>query len=162
MTLFFSTKRKKQDALFKELYKTHYADLYRFAKIKLNGDSQRAEDLVQECFLALWSKFTKLESYDKIKSFLYNVLNNKLIDFYRSNKLIVMEDLSEKVLDSEQTNDVHHYVLELPQDLQTVFLLNKYNSFKYSEIAEILGISVKTVESRMSKALKILKEKIKV
>ena len=124
------------------------------------SDSERAEDLVQETFLALWTKLKKVEHYDKIKSFLYNVLNYKIIDEYRSIKLVAVENIDEHHGVSDKENEVHYLVLELPSDLQTVFLLNKYNAFKYSEIAEIFDISVKTVESRMSKALKILKEKI--
>ena len=106
------------------------------------------------------TKLKKVEHYDKIKSFLYNVLNNKIIDEYRSIKLVTVENIDEHHGTTDKETEVHHLVLELPNDLQTVFLLNKYNAFKYSEIAEIFDISIKTVESRMSKALKILKAKI--
>jgi len=47
----------------------------------------------------------------------------------------------------------------IPEKLKTVFIMNKFEGFKYTEIAEMLDVSVKTVESRMSKILKILRRK---
>ena len=51
-------------------------------------------------------------------------------------------------------------VAALPEPVQSVFILNRYNGYKYREIAEILGVSVKTVEGRMTQALRHSREKL--
>ncbi|MEE2992393.1 MAG: sigma factor-like helix-turn-helix DNA-binding protein [Gemmatimonadota bacterium] len=48
----------------------------------------------------------------------------------------------------------------MPEPVQSVFILNRYNGYKYREIAEILGVSVKTVEGRMTQALRHSREKL--
>lgn len=162
MTLFHSLRKKKDDDRFKEIFTTHYPSLLKFAKFKL-GDSILAEDLVQETFLRLWNNQEKAQDYEKLKSYLFMILNNLIIDEYRKNKLELVDpaEIKEESRDSTSSHEIHHYILELKEDIQSVFLLNKYSGFKYAEIAEILDISIKTVESRMSRALKELKEKIK-
>ena len=135
----------------------------KFAKFKLS-DSILAEDLVQETFLRLWNNQEKAQNYEKLKSYLFMILNNLIIDEYRKNKMELVDpvEIKEESAETNSNQEIHPYILELKQDIQNVFLLNKYSGFKYTEIAEILDISIKTVESRMSKALKELKEKIKI
>ena len=61
---------------------------------------------------------------------------------------------------AENRIDLFTAIDNLPEKLKTVFMLSRIESFKYSEIAEICNISIKAVEKRMTKALKILRKKI--
>jgi RNA polymerase sigma-70 factor (ECF subfamily) len=80
-----------------------------------------------------------------------------------SNKNISYSDFEEtipgKELELDEKIDLRTAISELPDKLKSVYLLSRVDGYKYNEIAEILGISVKAVEKRMSKTLALLRKK---
>jgi RNA polymerase sigma-70 factor (ECF subfamily) len=94
--------------------------------------------------------------------------NNAVVDFSRK-KTRQYDYLSRKNKEPEPVSinnmdiqmDVKQAIDELPDDIKTVFLLSRMDGLKYKEIARICGISVKTVESRMTKAFKVFREKFR-
>ena len=159
---------KASDAdAFKTLYHRYYKALYRLLW-RRTRDDEVCKDIGQEVFIRVWTTRHKLDSNRSIKAYLYRIANNLAIDHQRK-KSTQMAHLSASRLQEplsfpEDDIGLREQILAaidaLPQPLQLVLTLNRFDGLKYGEIAEVLDISIKTVESRMSKALKILRNKL--
>ncbi|CAM1366591.1 RNA polymerase subunit sigma-70 [Tenacibaculum litoreum] len=155
---------------FEEIFNQHSQTLRNYIYYKC-GDTQQAEDIVQEAYIKLWSNCAKV-FFDKAKSYLYTVANNHFLNDV-AHKKVVLEHQKQNV-SSGNTNETPQFLLEeeefhvklkkaiadLPEKQREVFLLSRIDKKKYNEIADIVGVSVKAVEKRMSKALLTLKEQI--
>ncbi len=155
---------------FKELYDTHSDGLFGFLLYKC-GDRDLAKDLVQESFIRLWSNCSKV-IYEKAKSYVFTVANHLFLDDYAHKKVVLQH---QKLTVKTTTDETPEYVLEeqeflkklkgaiadLPVKQREVFLMNRIDHMRYKDIAEALDISVKTVEKRMTLALKTLRTQIK-
>jgi RNA polymerase sigma-70 factor (ECF subfamily) len=71
-----------------------------------------------------------------------------------------VEHPAKKVIAGELEKKIHNALNELPEQCRTIFQMSRFDELKYREIADKLGISVKTVENQMGKALKLLREKL--
>ncbi len=154
---------------FNKVYNDHSQAIWRFIYFKC-GDQAQADDLVQESYVKLWQNCAKV-SASKAKSYLYTVANNLFLNEVAHKKVVLQHANSKKKTFNNQSPE---YLLEekefyeklqaaianLSETQRTPFLLNRIEGKKYSEIAEILGISVKAVEKRMSQALAILRKEI--
>ena len=142
------------------LFALHYLD---------NPDA--AEDVVQECFAALWEKISSGDVIMNRKAYLYMTVRNRCLDQLRRKGLqteqlkphdiygiIDEDDLQER---SEIEARLWTAIDCLPEKCREVFLLSKRDGLKYEEIAAELGISENTVRNQISKALKILKDGVK-
>ncbi len=67
----------------------------------------------------------------------------------------------EKVINNELENEFRNAINDLPEQCKLIFTMSRQSGLKYTEIAEYLNISVKTVEKQMGKALKVLRERLK-
>ena len=120
--------------------------------------------LVQETFKRLWMNRKKLDPNKKIKAYLYKIAKNIIIEHERRQQRekkyrnsLAHNSEHESV---EQISHIYVAINNLPTILKQVFVLNRVEGLKYSEIAQVIGISIKTVESRMSRALKILMKEL--
>lgn len=123
-----------------------------------------SKDLVQDIFVKIWISRNTLDPQKSIKSYLYKALVNKIINYVSSSssKTLKFDDV---IFDSGSENnelenkiDIFTAIEKLPNQLKTVFMLSRIEGFKYSEIAGILNLSVKAVEKRMTKCLKLLRK----
>jgi len=154
-------------AAFKELCQIYYDPLYRFLWRKTYND-EAAEDLVQDLFMNVWKARENLDENQSIKAYIYRAANNLAINYLRKEQLVQQrfeDNLKDDPADSTGSNLEFQEILDdilqdIPENQRTVFILNKFEGLKYTEIADTLQISVKTVESRMSKTLKVLREKL--
>ena len=149
---------------FKQLYCRYFNLLIRFAWYRLHS-MDTARDLVQELFSRIWIKRSWINPDKSIKAYLYKSLNNLIINHTKlhSSQTKSIEGISdEKVLanenDIESKIDLQNAIDSLPEKLKIVYTLNRFEGYKYSEIAEICNISVKAVEKRMSQAFDILRK----
>jgi len=159
-----------QPKIFENVFHTQSETLRNFMYYKC-GDMEKAEDFVQESFIKLWDNCAKV-AFEKAKSFLFTVANNLFLN-YVAHKKVVLKHQKEGA--KNYTHENPEYLLEeqefmeklknaiadLPEKQREVFLLIRIDKKKYSEISELLGISIKSVEYRMSSALQALKKKIK-
>jgi RNA polymerase sigma-70 factor (ECF subfamily) len=130
-----------------------------------------ASDMAQDVFMKVWEKREHLNERN-LKSLLYKMANDLVISNYR--KSVIRNDFAQSMtLQSEvslspedemvfeELAAAYTQALEkMPEAQRTVFLMSRNDELKYNEIAECLGISVKTVEKRMSAALQYLKTKL--
>ena len=151
------------------IYNTYSQTLRNFIYYKC-GDTQQAEDIVQNAFVKLWNNCSKIV-LDKAKSYLYTVSKNEFLNVVAHKKIELQHQV---YLVKDSTNESPEFLLEeqefsiklkrvianLPEKQREVFLLSRIDKKKYSEISEIIGITIKGVEKRMSLALITLREQI--
>ena len=134
---------------------------------------KKASDIVQNVFLKLWKRRESLNNTTKLNSLLYKSVYNEFIDQYRqTKKVILLEkkhiDLLSKVVDEEPDSNfdklvktINSEIDNLPPKCKEVVILSKKEGLTNIEIAEFLKISIKSVESHITKAYKIIKDRIK-
>jgi len=154
---------------FESIFNAHAETLRNFVYYKC-GSQQQAEDIVQEAFVKLWKNCAKV-IFAKAKSYLYTVANNMFLNEIAHEKVVlkykqqipnkVSNETPEFVLQQKEFQEkLQRTIAELPEGQREVFLLNRIDKKTYTEIAEIIGISVKGVEKRMHKALLTLRKEI--
>ncbi|MBN2414737.1 RNA polymerase sigma-70 factor [bacterium] len=157
--------RESDQSAFKELYLRYYEAISRYVWYRLRSREQ-VEDLVQEVFTRLWSHRSRLRPDKSVKAYLYRTASNLIVDRYRkrgSETAFLSEVKSPVTDDSEETDirlSMEAAIACLPPKEKTVVMLSRYEGLKYQEIADICHISVKTVESRMTKAFRRLREEL--
>lgn len=137
----------------------------------LTNDKGLAEDIVQNVFVEIWVNRSNINSSLSIKNYLYKSVYNEFINQYRKNKPVIY--LEKKYLEaidilveneqkdiSQLIEIVNHEIENLPQKCKQIFLLNKKEGLTHIEISEHLNISIKTVEGHMTRAFKILSNKL--
>jgi RNA polymerase sigma-70 factor, ECF subfamily len=147
------------------LFKDHFSGMCYFAQ-KYVKDFDAAKEIVQDTFLSLWEKRETIDMDRPVKSYLTMVIHNKCTNYLRDNRKFDQNILNiENLLDVPEYDDadclvedelsakIDAAISELPEKCREVFILNRYENLKYQEIADKLQISVKTVETQMSKAL---------
>jgi len=151
---------------FKELYYRYYKPLHSLIWLRMNA-TEMAQDIIQEVFTRLWQNRDKLIPGNSVKAYLYKITNNLIIDYFRKKKkerTYTTENASSAILQTddslESITDIKLSIQNLPENCRIVFMLSRYHSLTYLEIADALNISIKTVEARMSKALKILRTEL--
>jgi RNA polymerase sigma-70 factor (family 1) len=128
-----------------------------------------AEDIVQNVFIRVWELRMRLNPNFSIKSFLYKSVYNEFIDLYRKNQsLIPIEKIYFNALNSAVKEDdseafdriinvLNKEIQNLPPKCKNIFILSKKEGLTNIEIAEHLEISIKTVETQITKAFSILR-----
>lgn len=163
------TKSVCEEKTYKLLFDTHSKTLFNFIYYKC-GDAEQAEDVVQEAFIKLWNNCGTV-IFEKAKSFLFTVARNLFLNEVAHKKIVLQH---KSTLGPDRTDETPQFLLEeqefmvklkksiadLPEKQREVFLLSRIDKKKYSEISDMLGISVKAVEKRMSQALMVLREKL--
>ncbi|MFN0292776.1 RNA polymerase sigma-70 factor [Pedobacter helvus] len=160
------------DTAFEQLFKAHYRALHAYANMLLK-DVDIAEEVVQSMFLKLWEKRDLLAVQTSIKAYLYKCIYNDSLNLlkheqvkskYQNFTVHTMnthhEPASNRVELFELQKALQLALNALPEQCRLVFQLSRFEELKYKEIAERLGISIKTVENQMGKALKILRLKL--
>lgn len=159
-----------EESYFSEFYIKNVQSATNFAYYK-SGDSDAALDIVQDAFAKIWENCSQID-YTKVKTYLFTTVNNLFLNTVKHQKVVMAFAKDTPALD--KTNQSPEYLLEeeefkiklqnaiasLSEAQREVFLMNRVDGKKYREIAEILDISQKAVEKRMSGALKILKDQI--
>jgi RNA polymerase sigma-70 factor (ECF subfamily) len=152
-------------ANFEMLFRSHFSGLCFFAH-KYVKDFEAAKEIVQDAFLSLWEKRETIDMDRPVKSYLTMIIHNKCTNYLRDNRkfdqnILHIENLAEvpeydgadSMVEEELKNKIDTAIEELPEKCKQIFVMNRYENLKYQEIAVKLEISVKTVETQMSKAL---------
>lgn len=155
-------------ASFEKLFREYFPSLMAFAR-KILVDEDDAREVVQKVFINLWEKRGELDLATSLKSYLFTSVHNRSLNVIRDRKKFTSGeipemaegwDVSAQIESMELEEKIRAVISSLPEKCREIFEMNRFEGLKYSEIAEKLEISVKTVENQMSKALNILREKL--
>ena len=151
---------------FESLFRSSYVSLVKYAKTIVK-DHDTAEEIVQDLFFRLWKDRGKLLIKSSLNGYLFRAVHNRCLHHISHNKVVEKYAHEVVMLSSgtgDDTADLVNYndlqakiarILErLPERCGRIFCMNRFEGLKYSEIAEKLSVSVKTVEANMGRALK--------
>lgn len=155
-----------------KLFRVHYAGLCDYAFSSLRS-RDAAEDIVQDVFVAL-SERPEGPPRDNAKAYLYRAVRNQALNYRKQHRILRRDqiDLGRVGPDVQQGTDFtvrRHQLAEAikrgieamsPRQRQ-VFTLSRHHDLSYAEIAAVLGVGVRTVETHMTRALHMLREKLK-
>ncbi len=163
---------QRDEATFEQVFKSHFKRLHAYAFTILQNETE-AEEIVQQVFFKLWERNENLSVTGSVTAYLYRAVHNESLNFIKHQKVKSNHQLhvaysmknevehpAKKVLAGELEKKIHAALNELPEQCRTIFQLSRFDELKYREIADKLGISVKTVENQMGKALKLMRAKL--
>ncbi|RFS18696.1 RNA polymerase sigma-70 factor [Chitinophaga silvatica] len=154
---------------FEGIFRKYFIPLTGFANGYMD-DREQAKDIVQAVLLNIWEQRESLQIHTALKSYLFNAVRNSCLNELQRNKTKQkrMEGLLTETADAvnsrmeyaELRQQIYAAIQLLPEECKRIFILSRFEKLKYSEIATRLGISVKTVEAQISKALRVLRIKL--
>jgi len=157
------------DHAFEQLFKSHFKALHAYANVILK-DEDDAEEIVQNMFLKFWEKRDLLNVQTSLKAYLYKCVYHDSLNFLKHQKIKTKyQDFASYTMNSEhlpasskvEMTELEHKLSlalnSLPEQCRTIFQMSRFEELKYREIAERLGLSIKTIENQMGKALRILR-----
>jgi RNA polymerase sigma-70 factor, ECF subfamily len=157
----------------KKLFNEHFHSLV-FISYGIVKDHNQAEDIVQDVFVKVWQNYDRIKHINNLKPYIITAVKNSSFNYLRDCKVKEKWFMETNTIgpnlyhhpEEGQANDidmslVYQAVERIPAKWREVFILSKYEGVKYSEIAQKLAISEKTVEKYMSKALNFLRLELK-
>lgn len=172
LKLFGSTERNREHLTaqeFEHAFDLYYEPVRNYLYYKC-GQAELAEDVAQDAFVKLWETRDRIDK-SSLKAYVYTIAGNLLINHLKRDQLkfrflnlqveksdkatpeylVEMQEFDRKLQDA---------LAKVPDGAREVFMMNRVDGLKYHEIGERLGLSMKAVEKRMSKALAILRSEI--
>ncbi len=155
--------RKGDTLCWEELVSIYYEDIFRYC-IYHSPDMEGARDAVQDTFLKVICYFPQYQDRGKFRGFLYKVASNTCTDLWRQKKAAElpedMEFLETGYANSEAQVNFQHMVRKLPEELREIVYLKYAQELSFKEIAMVLDLPMRTVQSRLRRALKLLKREM--
>lgn len=162
-----------EEKAFEKLFFKYYEALCRFA-FRYVGSMDIAEEFVQEVFAKIWEIRKELTPSVNIRSYLYTATKNQALDYLKHEDVIQKYEqevelrLYDEVYEMEEKfSSKEHFIQaaqnaieELPDHTRHIYKMSRNDGLTYREIASVLDISIKTVESHISKALRILRDRL--
>mgnify|MGYP001224648801 CR=1 FL=1 len=164
--------KKGDERAFLFLIEKYNRRLFGYA-MSLTNDRAIAEDILQNVFLSTWEKRKNLLITKSIRNYLFRSVHNEFVDQYKKHqsKLLLEQKYFEGLKKVASTMDenrmakiiarINDEIQNLPPKCQEVFLLSRKEGLTNLEISDYLDISVKTVETHITKAFKILRKKFR-
>ena len=158
---------------FEEMFRAYYPQLCRFAAEYVDS-ANRARDLVQDVFLRIWDRRAEWTVRRSLRAYLYRAVRNRALNAvrHRDTRHDAQEDLeyttdgrerrtaADAVHAGALSEEVDDAIQNLPERRRTAFLLHRRHGFTYKEIACAMGITPKTVENQIGRALKALRDEL--
>jgi len=162
--------RHDDEKALKELFDLFYGKLIEVSKFYVN-DHFSAQDVVSVVFIKLWNSRADLEKIQNINSYLFVMTKRQSLNYIRDNKkrdfypleewdtqgFVELRSPEKQLLSKEFIEILNTAIQDLPSKCRLVYSLVKDEGMKYQEVAELLDISIKTVEMHVGKALKRIK-----
>lgn len=163
------------ESAYKELFLVYYKPLQQFA-FSFTKSQELSEEIVSDVFLKIWEKRADLEAIGNLKVYLYVSIKNTALKYLLKQKrqvAISLDELDielesfhwtpeELVLTAEMMKKIEEAINDLPPRCKIIFKLIKEDQLRYKEVAEILNVSVKTIDSQLAIALKKISKAIQL
>ncbi len=157
-----------EEAAFQSLFRDYYPPLCVYAQ-RLTGDADTAREVVQNLFVRLYEGRHTWPAPGSLKSYLYAAVRNACLNQWkrdqarhRHHEQLLYEapagEDTDALVQLELEEKIWHAVQDLPEQCRKIFRMNRFEDKKNKQIAEELGISVRTVETQISKALRLLRQ----
>lgn len=165
-------------ACYRRIFDDNYRRLYAHA-LRFVEDEKDAEDIVADVFYELWKRIGELDLDSGITTYLYRAVSTRALNLLRQRhispvRLDALTAINEKrmefmaredIYDIVNAKDIRHAMKEalseLPEKCRQVFILSYINGLKSKDIADVMNVSVRTVEAHIYKALKLLRSRLK-
>lgn len=158
----------------KKLYDENIDSLYRYAYFKLNSSEEDVFDIIQESFYKLGVELSKWKKIDNLKAYIYRIVSNKIIDFYKKNKDVSLEENFENLEDElyeksdiERTLDaklevekIYHILAWFDTEDKDIFLLRYLEELTPKEIADIYKKDVNAITVKLHRIKTKIKKQI--
>ena len=172
--------KNNDSGAFEDLFREQYPGLHEYAVFYV-GESQLAEDIVQDVFLKIWETRNRLTIRSSFRGYLFRCVHNNCIQYLRHqvvkrnhlaehqakieeaqlmNRLYFESGLS-RLFKNDIESVVNNTINELPEKTQEIFILSRHKFLKNSEIATKINLSEKSVEYHITKALDFLRKHLK-
>lgn len=166
-----SALRFGNEGALRQIFDRHYplllTDIYR-----LIPDESTCQDLAQELFVDLWNKRESLDIHTSLRAYLRRAAVNKSLNYIKAHRKFQLEEADDwghlpdtsaqdtQKREKQETLEeaLHQAINALPEKCRIVFNLSRFEHYSHREIAEKLGISVKTIENQITKAMKMLRD----
>ncbi len=154
------------------LFREYFPLLCGYCQVKYNFDHEASKEVVQNAFTKLWERRAMISPSLSVPAYLYKIVTNSCLDIIRHDKQknryennfkktaqspAFTPDSNPAVV-AELNGMIAGTIADMPEQMRQIFKLSRYELLKYIEIADTLGISVKTVETQMSRALQKLRK----
>lgn len=163
--------RAGDEAAFDTVFRAHYADLVRMAESVVR-ERALAEEIAQDVMLEVWRRREPIRLEQGFRAYLLRATRNRALNHIRHERIVQREQLAaavesptappadEDMLGGELRDAIERAMAALPGNCREVFQMSRTQNLRYTEIAEVLGVSVKTVEKRMGQALAELRKNL--
>jgi RNA polymerase sigma-70 factor (ECF subfamily) len=164
-------KQSDQNA-FNTLFRFYSAKLYHFSYNYLKS-TEEAEEIVQNTFIKIWEKREAIDVSDSFSGFIFTVAHHLILNRIRKirnenhckavlarNVIHIQNETEEKILYDELEKFQQEALIELPPRRKIIYQMIREEGMTYKQVAEQLNISVKTVESQMTEAIKHFRTKL--
>lgn len=155
---------------FSKVYHEYFPGMCNFA-FTITKREDEAKELVQDVFFSIWSKREAWQPKGSIRSYLYKAVKNRALDSLKHQKVerkweqtirnmyySNIQSPEDDFCNSELANIIEESINKLPERRKMIFLLSREHDLTYKDIANVLEISIKTVETQMGRALKSLRK----
>jgi len=172
----FTRVRANDESAFAELFAAHYQALCQFATTFVHS-ADVAQELVQDVFFRVWEQRSAIDIHGSVRAYLFSATRNGAINFLKRERLeyrffeTATAEHRIPAHSARQQSDASLYYNEvvaafdaivqaLPEGQRTVLALRWHHQLSHSEIADVLGISVKGVETQLGRAFKVVRAKL--
>jgi RNA polymerase sigma-70 factor (ECF subfamily) len=155
---------------FNILFEEYYGRLCEFS-YRIIANKQLSEEIVADVFAKIWIKRHQIEITGSIRAYLFQSTKNTTLSYLRKRKkeTVNFDDLinfqfkdesnpEKELIRNENLKSYENILSVIPEKSRAVFIMHRFDRLKYREISSILGISQKTVEKHMGKAIKLMRE----
>lgn len=163
--------QQKDIEAFERYYKEHYKSFFLMAR-KYLKDPAEAEEIVNDVFLKIWEDGEKMRIETSLKSYIYKAIINRSLNAINKNKREMMHEIDLSIIPDENSYELRQIeenelksklyaaIDQLPDQCKKVFEMSRFEELKQQEIADKLGISIKTVKNHITIALKQISKSV--